>query len=355
MFKRIVHSLLRQSSSLHDASKQDGMLTQDSEAFLKNDVSDANMSEGDKKKYIVSDLNLYPGYDYSDLNILRQFSVHRAVINKEFIIDGFGRKSKITSLPNVVIAENLQLGALDWPVPDDGYMSETAEYVATAIAVDRASESFRMAELGAGWGPWTTLGAAMCRRKGIKSAYFLACEAMPSRRSLLEENLKANNLMIIEEAVEIDRGYSVDIQSKAVSDKIGIIQFPDSLHDMGAAIAVGQGADYRGLQLDYVDVPCTTFEELLGHNVYDFIHMDIQGAEFLALEHCSEYLKKQVRSIFVGTHTRKIEGDLIEFMYAQGFSLRLEKPCRIDLNPGISSVMARTTHDGAQYWINEKI
>ncbi len=303
------------------------------------------------KQEHTSELNVYRGYEQQHLQHLKKYISRESQLSRESLTDSFGRITLLSALPPEVQITTKSLDQINWPVPDDGYMSEVSEYLAVAMAVNQAGERFRMAELGAGWGPWTTLAAAMCKTKGIVQAEFLACEAMRSRISLLKNNLAANGLG--DHDLE-DPSYTVKIKLCAVSDKEEMAKFPEAFGDMGAAISFEPaGHDYRGIKQNYVDVPCYPLSQVLGNHIYDFIHMDIQGMEFLSINAEKEYVAKNVRSIFIGTHTRKIEGDLIDLMYDLGFTLILEKPCRFFLTPGAKSLMARTTHDGSQYWVNK--
>jgi hypothetical protein len=59
-----------------------------------------------------------------------------------------------------------------------------------------------------------------------------------------------------------------------------------------------------------------------------------------------------VRHLFVGTHSRTIEGDLIELLWSRRWRLLREQPCVFDLNRDGPVLNALTIRDGGQFWAN---
>ena len=66
-----------------------------------------------------------------------------------------------------------------------------------------------------------------------------------------------------------------------------------------------------------------------------------------------DLLLRKVRWLVIGTHSRSIEGHLIEVLGSNGWELRNEKPCRIRPARGSLSA-ANTLADGTQVWKNER-
>jgi FkbM family methyltransferase len=87
----------------------------------------------------------------------------------------------------------------------------------------------------------------------------------------------------------------------AVSRAPGTLRFPrisNPSEDYGASThAVGKNSEY-------VEVRGYTLPELLGKfsGPVDFVHMDIQGAEYDVIPTGMELLKSKVKAIMVGTH-----------------------------------------------------
>ncbi len=87
----------------------------------------------------------------------------------------------------------------------------------------------------------------------------------------------------------------------------------------------------------------------------DLLHIDIQGLEHDVLAGSIELLNQRVRAIFVGTHSRKIEGLLIDLFHANGWRLERERPAKFVYEPTRPDVVGWTTRDGGQYWINPRL
>ena len=94
---------------------------------------------------------------------------------------------------------------------------------------------------------------------------------------------------------------------------------------------------------------------LLGElGVVDFVHVDVQGAELELLSDRSEWFDANVRACMVATHSRPIEGALVELLFSRGWELHREKPCRVDWGKLECELAGRTTVDGSQYWRNTR-
>jgi hypothetical protein len=64
---------------------------------------------------------------------------------------------------------------------------------------------------------------------------------------------------------------------------------------------------------------------------WDLIHIDVQGDEVDICRSCIDELSARVRWIVVGTHSRKIDGDLLDLMWRAGWMLEHEKPSKFTL------------------------
>jgi hypothetical protein len=89
--------------------------------------------------------------------------------------------------------------------------------------------------------------------------------------------------------------------------------------------------------------------------IVDFLHVDIQGSEAQALPAAIDFLTSNVRTMVVGTHSRKIEGDLIEFFRSHKWTLVRERPCQFHCAGVAPSLEGLTYFDGEQLWMNENI
>jgi hypothetical protein len=82
------------------------------------------------------------------------------------------------------------------------------------------------------------------------------------------------------------------------------------------------------------------------------MHWDVQGAERQLAEACGEFLNSRVRYLFVGTHSRAIEGRLLEIFFERKWDLLYQAPCHFiyDLNKPTLEGMGQT--DGEMFLRN---
>lgn len=310
---------------------------------------------------VAAPLQNYPGYEDSDLPMILASASEPVAIAADHYIDGFGVKTLFRCVPFVVPA-TLDLARLHFPVPDDGFHAETIEYLALVDAFRRARDAGRKrwcaVEIGAGWGPWITAAGVLARRAKMGTIKLAGVEADPRRYALMRLHLETNGLRPTGfDAGDAEQaGILTRIFNGAIWTHDGEIWFPETdVADMGAAATTtAAGTDYRGAQADHRAVPCRRLDTFLDDlGPIDFLHIDIQGTELDLLQDQIDWVSAQVRTLMVATHSRIIEGRLVELMLAGGWRLHREKPCRVDWSRDCGLV-GRTIVDGSQYWLNAR-
>ena len=149
-----------------------------------------------------------------------------------------------------------------------------------------------MAELGAGWAPWLVRGALAARQRRILDVVeLLAVEADPTHYAWTLQHFRDNGL----------DPAAYHILHGAVADMPGKLRFPviaDPDIDYGASLAAATRAGQT------IEVVAYTLPDLLARftGPLDFLHVDIQGAEYKALPPAMAELTQNVKSIMVGTH-----------------------------------------------------
>ena len=305
----------------------------------------------------VSELQIYPGYEPSDIEALQRAASQPVSIGSDHYCDGFGVKTLFECVP-FVAPVNLNAGRLGMPVPDDGFHAEAIEYMSLADSLRRfGTGRFCAVELGAGWGPWIGLAGVLAKARNVSDIVLVGVEASTARFDLMRRHLAANGLRAADAAGE--DGRLGNIMSRlfrgAVWTETGVVYFPDTATtDMGAtATSTKEKTDNLGREIRMQVVPCRTMQKLLGDLApIDFIHLDIQGSEIDVLAHEIAWASRNVRSMLVATHSRSIEGRLIDLMLAHKWVLHREKPCRVNWANNTPALVGRTTHDGTQYWLN---
>lgn len=191
------------------------------------------------------------------------------------------------------------------------------DWVAVLSAVDRARGAFRMAELGAGWAPWLVRGALAARqRPEISSVELLGVEADPTHFAWMRQHF-------------VDNGLDPDahfLLNGAVAAQPGVLSFPiieNPDEDYGSGIVSPEAAART------LTVKAHTLPELLAlfSGPVDFMHVDIQGAEYEAIPPALSVLNGQVRSLMVGTHTSDAwHDDLVRQLRSAGWHEVLNLP-----------------------------
>jgi hypothetical protein len=85
------------------------------------------------------------------------------------------------------------------------------------------------------------------------------------------------------------------------------------------------------------------------------IHIDIQGGEYEVCRASIADLGERAKRVIIGTHSRKIDGDLVELFMREGWILEHEKPTKFTFRSNPPSLEAMTTVDGTQCWRNLRL
>ncbi|WGM47623.1 hypothetical protein KOAAANKH_02503 [Brevundimonas sp. NIBR10] len=233
------------------------------------------------------------------------------------------------------------------PDPDDGIYGGVGEYSAILSAVEASKERFTIVELGAGWGPWISAAGVACRRWGIGDVTLVAVEAVENKLGMIQDHLWSNGL----------GHHTIRVLHGAAWDQPETVQIPSWVAPVDYGAAAGQtGGDYRGHETPMVDVPGLTLDMICeGLGIIDFMHWDVQGAEVRLVQSNLELLDSRVRRLFIGTHSRSIEGRIMDALYGLGWHLAWEQPCRLRYDSCKPTLEGMTIKDGEQYWINPKL
>ncbi|MBI1351582.1 MAG: hypothetical protein GC156_10735 [Actinomycetales bacterium] len=283
---------------------------------------------------------------------------------QEFFVGWDGVRTRVAMLPFAPPALAGQ-ASTELPIPDDGYRSEDAEYVALAQALDTAEGTFRIVEVGAGWAPWSVAGIVVARRRGL-SATGIAVEASELRASWAMQHAADNEVSAelitgapdeIAERVRASWGSTeLRVVLAAGWHTRTVLQFPDlDPADMGGAVWTlpGTDVDYRGAHLSHHDVPTVSFEDLLaGGQVTDLLHIDVQGVEYELVEPASGTIQDHVRLMAIGTTDRYNEGLLQHHFLPRGWGLALDAPCSAVFTMTHPTLAGFTVQDGLQLWEN---
>ncbi len=231
------------------------------------------------------------------------------------------------------------------PVPDPGnWHADIAEWGAALRSVEQTrGDTYRIVELGCGWGCWLVNMGSAARDRGLK-VDLIGVEGdahhLENARAVLELNGFGAQQFTLHHGIAAPR------PGKAI--------FPR--HDRGAS-------DWGGQAIFDPDAPtlaraardpavqvldCFTLARLSGDRAIDLLHIDIQGAELDFVRGNMASLTRLVRRVLIGTHSRFIEGSLMEHFLAAGWRLEMDRPVIYRVSGGRPVLDI----DGVQMWAN---
>ncbi len=247
------------------------------------------------------------------------------------------------------------------PFPTDTILSEGIEYAALGQSLLRSGNDFDVIEVGAGWGPWVARAAICARRLGKSRIEFSAIEADGARFDALRRHLALNDLVPLSAANEgAAAGLAWHLyRAIAWNDENGALWPDGALGDAGRQAMAFQKNDGRAspapqrsaTRQHSVSLP----RVLQKHRKVDLLHMDVQGSETALIASALDDLNSKVRHLFVGTHSRLIEGEILSLLLKQGWNLLREEPCVFRTRSGGVPLEEMTLRDGGQLWENPRL
>ena len=297
---------------------------------------------------------IYAGYGPADLWVFDRFADANPHPAPGFVTDFIGTRTRTTSLWDV--ARGFDGQVMGRPVPYD--LFEAIEWVGLLKAVLSARGGrFAMMELGAGWGPWLAAGGVAARHLGIADLRLLGVEADPGRFELMRQHLRDNELdpeahRLVCAAVGVEPGRA---RWPRITDPANAGGARPVRQD-GAGLDTGDTAYMLGALDDHIEVEIVPLAGLLEHEpVWDLVHIDVQGWEAKLCAGAVAALTERVRWLIVGTHSRVLDGQVIEILHAAGWVLENEKPTRFNFDPSKPSIDSMAEVDGAQVWRNPRL
>lgn len=288
------------------------------------------------------------------LQLFHAFAAHHSIVPQaDELVDWFGIRVPISLVPHLKSRAGTRIESP--PYPDDGFRATFIEYLAVVDSITAMGENYAMAEVGASYGPFSALCATLALRRGARKVVLRAVEAARNAYSVIHENYARNGLLGHE---------AVDwfVLNAAVEADFKTLFFPDvdCVIDNGASVQEQATAvDIRGAALPMMPVQSVPLQAILAlfpnGMLIDLLHVDIQGAERKALPGGLCALNERVKRLLLATHSRRIEGEMIDLLSGSGWELVAEEPCGFSPRADVLAVEGWTTKDGTQYWINRAL
>lgn len=300
----------------------------------------------------------FRSYNIEEIRFLESLAAESRILDKNLIIDYFGMRID----PDYEPAQEARRGEVieKAPFPTDTVLAEGIEYAALAQSLMRSGGHFNLVEVGAGWGPWITLAAICGRRLGKSRIEITAIEADHERFGALRRHLALNELVPITAPVDGTDGDLVWhlYESIAWFDDAGARWPEGKLADAGRQAHKADNnslQDYRGRPAVFSNRPSISLSRIIQrHEWVDLLHIDLQGVETALISSALNDLNDKVCRLFVGTHSRLIEGELLALLFREGWLLEREEPCLFRTGAGGASIEGLTIRDGGQLWVNPR-
>jgi FkbM family methyltransferase len=279
-------------------------------------------------------------------DLLRRHAAPSASPQAGFITDVIGVRHRTSTVwPAARIYDGQKLGL---PIPDD-FHAEAIEWVGMLKAVEAAGPGFTMLELGAGYGMWSVASGVAARNQGLAPIKLYAVEGDAAHCALMRTHF-------------CDNGFGLDervLLNAAVGVRSGMDRWPVPKHDheFGGRPLGENTIDYTGRAVVQTrDVRLIALADILDYEPFwDFLHCDIQGGEFDVLSSCVQLLNERVHWMVIGTHSRKLDGDLIDMLWRAGWNLEDEQPTRFTFRYLGHSLEEMNAVDGTQIWRNPRL
>lgn len=303
----------------------------------------------------IHPLQHYPGYTDRELDIFRKFAQPPESSDPGFITDSLGVRTRVAALPDSLHRRGGE--TIELPVPEDTFHAEAIEYIGLLKSVVAATDRYTALELGAGWGPWLVAGAVAAQRVGINDIRLYGVEGDPEHCDFMRQHFVDNGLdpdehTLINAAVGAEGGTARWPAGPASSNNTWGMRpaREDSSSDAGYLAGAGVSGDtYRDLEV----LPIADLLQRERH--WDLVHIDIQGWEASVCQAGMTLFTERVKYVVVGTHSRKLDGDVLHLFWQAGWILENEKPTRFQFSSDGRELENMTEADGAQVWMNPKL
>lgn len=234
-------------------------------------------------------------------------------------------------------------GTVEGPPDPGNWHADIAEWGAAIHAVTAAGDTFRMVELGCGWGCWMTITGVVAKRLG-KTVGLVGIEGDPGHLDNAATVLRMN-------------GFAPDefrLINGIAAPRPGTALFPiprDEGEAWGGEAIFHPEPELRERLLaagHHRELRCHTLRDLSDAELLDLLHVDIQGSEVDFAKANMADLNAVVRRVLIGSHSHEIERRLMALFLAEGWVLEVERPSIHHIVAGRPMLQI----DGVQMWRN---
>jgi len=278
---------------------------------------------------------------FDPIEVMRRHAAPDVVASPGHLTNFLGVRIDPKFLPHVLAGRAGEVE--DIPIPANWH-ADIAEWGAVLRAVDLARGHFTVVELGCGWGCWLNNAGVAARRAGL-AVTLVGVEADAGHIGFAKEACAANGFA--PETLTLHRGVAAASSGWALfprQEEAGI--------NWGLEPVFGASEEQRGAAKEssaYDELPMIGLDDIMApHDRIDMLHIDIQGGEADFIAGCLPALQARVAYLVIGTHSRPIEGAIMQTLLGAGFILEMERPAILVLAGNAPTVKV----DGVQGWRN---
>lgn len=228
------------------------------------------------------------------------------------------------------------------PAPGNWH-ADIAEWAAALRSVMEAKDDYRIIEVGCGWGCWLNNMGVVARRLGLKLD-LIGIEGDSRHLESARKTLALNSFNPME--FRLVKGVAAPRSGIALFPS-----YPEGHENWGAEPIFYPDEITKQRLLDegsYEELSCIPLAQLCQQSMVDLLHIDIQGAELDFVRENFSDIAAHVRRVFIGTHSRYLEGCLIDLFLERGWRQEMDRAVVVDLQDG----KPRTLVDGVLLFKN---
>src|SRR5271157_157829 len=234
------------------------------------------------------------------------------------------------------------------PIPIPGnWHADIAEIATVLRSVELAKETFTMAELGCGWACWMNNAGTVAKRLGLR-VFLTGVEGDRGHIAMAKETLALNGFS--PEEVRIFWGIAAATEGFALFPRQAVAGTSWGLEPVFNADAETRAKALEAGSHD--ELPMIPLSQVIDEERQrlDLLHIDIQGGEADLVHNSLDLINNHVRYMFIGTHSREIEGRLFADLIPAGWYLEIERPAILNLDQ-----VPKVVIDGVQGWRNRML
>jgi FkbM family methyltransferase len=283
----------------------------------------------------------YYNSNFDPQELILKYAVPDLKSRDKYLINFLGVMIDCKFLPNVLEDKAGQVECI--PIPANWH-ADIAEWGAVLRAVDLAEQTFTVAELGCGWGCWMNNSGIAAQRRGLKT-HLIGVEEDEGHIEFAREACSINGFS--EEQFTLFHGIAAATAGAALFPRQATSGVNWGLEPVfHATEEERQRALFDGT---HDELPMISTDDVIGdHKKLDLLHVDIQGGEADLVEGCLETLSRKVSYMVIGTHSRQIEGRIMEVLLRSGWTMEIERPATLKISENGPMVVV----DGVQGWRN---